>query len=64
MNYSLPYKRIFGGVSSMRSDQFKRINGYPNRYWGWGGKIFFVDIFQILSNVFNKKKCIHETGHI
>ena len=51
MNYSLPYKRIFGGVSSMRSDQFKRINGYPNRYWGWGGKIFFVDIFQILSNV-------------
>ena len=49
MNYSLPYKRIFGGVSSMRSDQFKRINGYPNRYWGWGGKVFFVDIFQILS---------------
>ena len=28
----------------MRSDQFKRINGYPNRYWGWGGKIIFLPI--------------------
>ena len=46
MNYSLPYKRIFGGVSSMRSDQFKRVNGYPNRYWGWGGKLFFVQYFE------------------
>ena len=38
MNYSLPYKKLFGGVSSMSTDHFKNINGYPNRYWGWGGK--------------------------
>ena len=37
MNYSLPYKRLFGGVSAMTSTHFKQINGYPNRYWGWGG---------------------------
>ena len=39
MNYTLPYQdtRVFGGVTAMSSTHFKLINGYPNRYWGWGG---------------------------
>ena len=46
MNYSLPYKKLFGGVSSMSADHFKLINGYPNRYWGWGGKHVFEKLFK------------------
>ncbi|XP_063435509.1 beta-1,4-galactosyltransferase 1-like [Mytilus trossulus] len=37
-NYSLPYKTIFGGVSSMTREQFQKVNGFPNRYFGWGGE--------------------------
>ena len=34
----LPYERIFGGASAMNKEQFTKINGYPNNYWGWGGE--------------------------
>jgi len=27
---------FFGGVVSIRRDQFEIVNGYDNRYWGWG----------------------------
>jgi hypothetical protein len=30
--------KYFGGVVSMSSSDFKRINGYPNTFWGWGGE--------------------------
>ncbi|XP_056415870.1 beta-1,4-galactosyltransferase 3-like [Hyla sarda] len=36
--YSLPYWAYFGGVSAITPDQFMRINGFPNTYWGWGGE--------------------------
>ncbi|CAG4951566.1 unnamed protein product [Colias eurytheme] len=36
--YELPYPQLFGGVTSMTSDQFKAVNGYSNRYTGWGGE--------------------------
>ncbi|XP_063812832.1 beta-1,4-galactosyltransferase 3-like [Pseudophryne corroboree] len=36
--YSLPYWRYFGGVSALTPDQFMKINGFPNTYWGWGGE--------------------------
>ena len=35
---SKPYEDIFGGVSAIFPEQFKAVNGYPNRYWGWGGE--------------------------
>lgn len=35
---SVPYEGIFGGVSAILSHHFKEVNGYPNRYWGWGGE--------------------------
>ncbi len=34
----LPYKQYFGGVSAMSKEQFQKINGFPNNYWGWGGE--------------------------
>ncbi|XP_040922297.1 beta-1,4-galactosyltransferase 1-like [Toxotes jaculatrix] len=36
--YQLPYYTYFGGVSALSKDQFLKINGFPNTYWGWGGE--------------------------
>ena len=36
--YRLPYESIFGGVSALTVEQFKKINGFSNDYWGWGGE--------------------------
>ncbi|XP_060113117.1 beta-1,4-galactosyltransferase 3 [Heteronotia binoei] len=36
--YSLPYSQYFGGVSALTPDQYLKINGFPNEYWGWGGE--------------------------
>ncbi|KAM9833716.1 beta-1,4-galactosyltransferase 1 [Syngnathus typhle] len=36
--FRLPYNQYFGGVSSMMKEQYLRINGFPNNYWGWGGE--------------------------
>ncbi|CAN2387759.1 N-terminal region of glycosyl transferase group 7 [Pristimantis euphronides] len=36
--YSLPYWGYFGGVNALTPDQFMKINGFPNKYWGWGGE--------------------------
>ena len=27
---------FFGAVISIRREQFEAVNGYDNRYWGWG----------------------------
>jgi hypothetical protein len=32
------YENFIGGIMSMNSDDFKKINGFPNNYWGWGGE--------------------------
>ncbi|XP_071137236.1 beta-1,4-N-acetylgalactosaminyltransferase bre-4-like [Mytilus edulis] len=34
--YRLPYNSLFGGVSSLTKEQFQKVNGFPNRYFGWG----------------------------
>ncbi|XP_071137234.1 beta-1,4-N-acetylgalactosaminyltransferase bre-4-like [Mytilus edulis] len=36
--YRLPFPRIFGGVTSLTVEQFQKVNGFPNRYFGWGGE--------------------------
>ncbi|XP_036595305.1 beta-1,4-galactosyltransferase 1 [Trichosurus vulpecula] len=36
--FSLPYNQYFGGVSALSKEQFLKINGFPNNYWGWGGE--------------------------
>ena len=30
--------KYFGGVNSFNKEDFRKINGYPNNYWGWGGE--------------------------
>uniref|UniRef100_A0A667YR19 Beta-1,4-galactosyltransferase n=1 Tax=Myripristis murdjan TaxID=586833 RepID=A0A667YR19_9TELE len=37
-NFMLPHPTVFGGVSSLSKDQFLKVNGYSNNYWGWGGE--------------------------
>nr|XP_048705703.1 beta-1,4-galactosyltransferase 1 [Caretta caretta] len=36
--FRLPYNQYFGGVSALSKEQFIKINGFPNNYWGWGGE--------------------------
>ncbi|KAG8454441.1 hypothetical protein GDO86_000894 [Hymenochirus boettgeri] len=36
--FGLPYYQYFGGVSALSKEQFTKINGFPNTYWGWGGE--------------------------
>ncbi|XP_029436567.1 beta-1,4-galactosyltransferase 3 isoform X2 [Rhinatrema bivittatum] len=36
--YSLPYAQYFGGVSALTPEQYMKMNGFPNEYWGWGGE--------------------------
>ncbi|MBN3304169.1 B4GT4 galactosyltransferase, partial [Amia calva] len=36
--YRLRYKGYFGGVTAMSKEQFFRVNGFSNTYWGWGGE--------------------------
>ncbi|XP_051513614.1 beta-1,4-galactosyltransferase 1-like [Myxocyprinus asiaticus] len=45
--FRLPYTQFFGGVSSLSKEQYLKINGFPNNYWGWGGED--DDIFNRIS---------------
>ena len=36
--FRLPYASIFGGVGSFTKEQFENINGFSNKFWGWGGE--------------------------
>lgn len=34
----LPYPKYFGGVSAMKPAHYIQINGFSNRFFGWGGE--------------------------
>lgn len=34
--FQLPYETYFGGVTLFPNDVFRAVNGFSNRYWGWG----------------------------
>jgi len=36
--YKLPYSTYFGGAVAISLNQFKKINGMSNEFWGWGGE--------------------------
>ncbi|KAM4544102.1 beta-1,4-galactosyltransferase 1-like [Fundulus diaphanus] len=37
-NYILSSKTAFGGVSLLSKEQFLKVNGFSNTFWGWGGE--------------------------
>jgi hypothetical protein len=37
-NYQVPYDWLCGGVMIFDRNDFARINGYSNEYWGWGAE--------------------------
>ncbi|XP_012636041.2 beta-1,4-galactosyltransferase 4 isoform X1 [Microcebus murinus] len=34
----LRYNGYFGGVTALSREQFFKVNGFSNNYWGWGGE--------------------------
>ncbi|OBS72016.1 hypothetical protein A6R68_13406, partial [Neotoma lepida] len=36
--YRLRYNKYFGGVTALSREQFFKVNGFSNNYWGWGGE--------------------------
>ena len=40
MSSMLPRVQVFfGGVTALHPPDFKRANGFPNSYWGWGMEV-------------------------
>ncbi|XP_050426968.1 beta-1,4-N-acetylgalactosaminyltransferase bre-4-like [Adelges cooleyi] len=38
LDYKLPHDNIFGGVIGISRHHFQLVNGFSNRFWGWGGE--------------------------
>lgn len=36
--YRLPYPTLVGGIQAISKDHFIKINGYSNKFYGWGGE--------------------------
>lgn len=36
--YKMPYPEYLGGVFMSSSEDYARVNGFSNDYWGWGGE--------------------------
>uniref|UniRef100_UPI00398EAD0E beta-1,4-galactosyltransferase 2 isoform X2 n=1 Tax=Pristiophorus japonicus TaxID=55135 RepID=UPI00398EAD0E len=58
--FRLPYSGYFGGVSGLSKEQFLKINGFPNEYWGWGGED--DDIYNRFTKIQNTKITMKRDG--
>ena len=36
--YRMPYPRYLGGVVGFDAAAYRHVNGFSNRFWGWGGE--------------------------
>ncbi|XP_059087832.1 beta-1,4-N-acetylgalactosaminyltransferase bre-4-like [Tigriopus californicus] len=36
--YRLIYDKYFGGITALNKEQFEKINGFANSFYGWGGE--------------------------
>lgn len=37
-HYILPYPILIGGIQAITKEHYYKLNGYSNRFWGWGGE--------------------------
>ncbi|XP_073456666.1 beta-1,4-galactosyltransferase 1-like [Aquarana catesbeiana] len=37
-NFRLIYPTLFGGIVAFTKEQFLKVNGFSNMFWGWGGE--------------------------
>ncbi|KAM9100494.1 beta-1,4-galactosyltransferase 1 isoform X2 [Sarcophilus harrisii] len=58
--FSLPYNQYFGGVSALSKEQFLKINGFPNNYWGWGGED--DDIYNRFDRIAHTRQTMNSDG--
>lgn len=60
--YEMPTMDLFfGGVVSITPEDYRAANGFPNRFWGWGGEDL---VFRSRSEAISKKMFRPSTGYI
>ena len=42
MRYHVLFYNYAGGVVALRADNFWRVNGFANLYWGWGNEVCLI----------------------
>lgn len=47
--YNLPYRTLFGGAIAMQRAHFQKINGFSNKFYGWGAED--DDMYERIRNV-------------
>jgi len=38
LGWRVHYEELFGGVTMFNKEDFEKVNGFSNEYWGWGGE--------------------------
>jgi N-terminal domain of galactosyltransferase/N-terminal region of glycosyl transferase group 7 len=64
-DYRLPYSNYFGGVLLLTPLPFLSVNGFSNRYWGWGCEDddLFIRFWRTGQLVERRKGCFRSLPH-